>query len=106
MKDIDPHIKLKTILSLKKLLLINRSSKSDDEAMADSYEKIGRNTQLRKATITAIFTGRSNPRAETLILVIKGMGFTLIDFAKIYETITDKEIGIYKNSIVEENSNK
>ena len=101
MKDIDPHIKIKTIISLEKLLSINRSSKNKNEAMADSYEKIGRNTQLRKATISAIFTGKSNPRAETLILVIKGMGYSMIDFAKFYETVTAAEINNYKSLIIE-----
>ena len=104
MKDIDPHIKIKIILSLKKLLSSskeNRPINDDNEAMADSYEKIGRNAQIRKATVSNTFTGESSPKSETLIAIIKGMGFNLMDFAKVYEKITDLEIDNYikKNAI-------
>lgn len=94
-KAID-HIILKTALALNKLLLKSKLYKDlnfdDATKFAKSYGKISTNSDLRKATVSDNFNAKSNVRFATLISIVEGMGFTLSEFAKIYDSIEKAEM--------------
>ncbi|TGD58967.1 hypothetical protein [Flavobacterium humi] len=95
------HIKIKTAISLKKLLASIQNSaqvKNADNSIVKSYNDIALNADIRKATVSNTFNANSIADSTTLILIIEAMGFSLTDFAKIYDSIKDSEILTFKKS--------
>lgn len=95
------HIKIKTAISLKKLLTSiqnNPQVKNADNSIVKSYNDIALNADIRKATVSNTFNANSIADSTTLILIIEAMGFSLTDFAKIYDSIKESEILAFKNS--------
>lgn len=94
-------INAKIAISLNKLLDASRSlrpSRNNEEDIANSYNKIALNADIRKATVSDTFNGKSVPTTVTLILIVEGMGYKLSDFALIYESIKEIEIKEFKKS--------
>ncbi len=61
-----------------------------------SYNDIALNANLRKATVSNSFNGNTAPNMVTLINIIEGMGFNLLEFAKIYHSISYFDIVKFK----------
>ena len=94
-EDLLPHIPIKIAITLAKLLEASKQSPPTiihNEEVADSYNKIALNAGVRKATVSDSFNAKSDIQSSTLILIIKGMGYKLEDFAKLYDSIEDKEV--------------
>lgn len=94
-------INAKIAISLNKLLEASRSlrpSRNNEEDIANSYNKIALNADIRKATVSDTFNGKSVPTTVTLILIVEGMGYKLSDFALIYESIKEIEIKEFQKS--------
>lgn len=90
----EAHLRL--ILSLRKLLLQNKEAVrnkivSTDNKL-DTYKDIHYVTDIREATISDTFNGKTVPNAVTLLLIIEGMGYSLNDFTTVYNSVTEKEI--------------
>jgi len=95
--DLEEHIKIRVAISLGKLLESNgKFRQGSEDSMATSYGKISLNADIRKATVSDTFNAKSTPSSSTLILIVEAMGFSLLDFAKIYESVKDSEILTFK----------
>ncbi|RFN60338.1 hypothetical protein [Marixanthomonas ophiurae] len=85
------------------LLLIERKTKLSNklklEEIANSYNEIALNADIRKATVSDTFNAKTIPSSLTLLQIIEGMGSNLSDFAKIYDSITDKEIKAFEKDL-------
>ncbi|WP_123911926.1 hypothetical protein [Chryseobacterium shigense] len=91
--------KIKIIISIKKLLERGKSLQKDrkDNKVVYSYHGVASNALLRKATINDTLNGITSPKATTLISIIEAMEFTMTDFGKEFDGISDEEIKAYLN---------
>ncbi|MDI5894818.1 hypothetical protein [Flavobacterium algoritolerans] len=94
-KDLEEHIKVKIATSLHKLLQSNGK-----DAVAQSYNDIAIAADIRKATVSDTFNAKSSPNSSTLILILEAMGYSLRDFAHIYDTIKDSEVLAFKRGLI------
>ena len=94
-KAIEDNIKFKIAISLK-ILLEKRKNNSiniiKEDSLGVSYNTIALNADIRKATVSNIFNANTSPNSITLVLIIEAMGYNLIDFSKIYDSIKEKDI--------------
>ncbi|OBX23228.1 MULTISPECIES: helix-turn-helix domain-containing protein [Bizionia] len=97
---LEKNIKFKIAISLNILLEKRKNDYKNvikKDLLGDSYNSIALNADIRKATVSNIFNARSNPNSITLISIIEAMGFSLIDFSKIYCSISEKDINKFNN---------
>ena len=89
--------KIKIILSLKKLLENGKKLQKEIKGnkIVYSYHGVASNALLRKATINDTLNGHTSPKAVTLVSIVEGMGFTMTDFSKEFDNISEDEIKIY-----------
>ncbi|MCJ8498342.1 hypothetical protein MVI27_08720 [Chryseobacterium salipaludis] len=75
---------------------------TDSKERVNSYEKIALNSagEMRKATVTSAFDGKTRSAMTTIILIVEAMGFTMIDFGETYSNISDKEVSEFKEKII------
>lgn len=102
-KQTEEHIKIKVAISLRTLLKRNKAysqKKENKEDIVDSHEKISINADIRKATVTLAFNGVTRTAMTTVLLIVEAMGYQLIDFAEVYDKITEKEISNFKKEIM------
>jgi len=100
------YAQLKFGLAFSKLLEKNKKIKiaNDKKGVKDinlnhSLGTISSETGLRIATLSNIFSGKSNPKALTIDQILKALGKNLIDFARCYDKITDRDILEFKKTI-------
>ncbi|MDQ1162957.1 hypothetical protein QE422_003325 [Chryseobacterium sp. SORGH_AS 447] len=96
----EEHVyKIKIILSLKKLLEKGKNLQKEfkDNKIVYSYHGVASNALLRKATVNDTLNGNTIPKATTLISIVEGMGFTMTDFSKEFDNITEVDIKTYLN---------
>ncbi|WP_338357328.1 helix-turn-helix transcriptional regulator [Yeosuana marina] len=92
-KDWEEAIKISIAISLNKLLEIRKVALNQPiENVAKSYNKIALDADIRKATVSDTFNGKTMPSASTLILIVEKMGFKLTDFSEIYCSIKEEEV--------------
>ena len=97
MKDLEEHLKIRIAISLNKLLKSREKLHTvDEEIMARSYGKIALNADIRKATVSDTFNAKSLPNSATLIFIVEAMGYTFLDFARVYDSITEEDILSFK----------
>lgn len=91
--------KIKIIISLKKLLERGKNLQKElkDNKVVYSYHGVASNALLRKATINDTLNGITSPKATTLISIVEAMEFTMTDFGKEFDSISDEEIKIFLN---------
>ncbi|WP_294205298.1 hypothetical protein [uncultured Chryseobacterium sp.] len=89
--------KIKIILSLKKLLEKGKNLQKEfkDHKIVYSYHGVASNALLRKATVNDTLNGNTMPKAVTLISIVEGMGFTMTDFSKEFDAISEEEVKLY-----------
>lgn len=75
----------------------NLQKEVKDNKIVYSYHGIASNALLRKATINDTLNGKTSPKAKTLISIVEAMGFTMTDFGKAFDAISEEEIKIYMN---------
>ena len=102
-EELIPDIKFKIAISLNRLLDSTkqfRPIKNNEEEIAKSYNKIALAAFIRKATVSDIFNAKSktSPSTGSLLLIIEAMGYTLTDFAKIYDSVTKTDVEKFKHS--------
>lgn len=94
----EEHVyKIKIILSLNKLLDKGKNLQKElkDNKIVYSYHGIASNALLRKSTVNDTLNGNTIPKATTLISIVEGMGFTMTDFSREFDNISEKEINKY-----------
>lgn len=99
-KETDDNTKFKIAISLRKLLESN-----GDLPIMQSYDKIASSANIRKATVSDTFNAKSVPNSLTLFLIIEAMGFSLTDFAKVYDSIVNSDIELFKKFLAEQPRN-
>lgn len=94
---------LKVILTLRKILNANKKAFDNDSGAIyerpNTYRNIYYKSDIREATISDTFNGKTVPNTPTLLLIIEAMGYNLIEFAEIYQNITPEEIAIADGKI-------
>ncbi len=97
------YIQLKYGLAFSKLLVENKKIKTRNEKnniedfnLNHSLGKISSDTGLRVATLSDIFSGKSNPKGVTIELILKSLGKTLSQFAKYYDNFEEDDINNFK----------
>lgn len=96
-KETDDNTIFKIALSLRKLLESNGNS-----PVKQSYDKIAMTANVRKATVSNSFNAKSAPNSLTLFLIIEAMGFSLLDFSKVYDSIVNSDIVLFKKFLIEQ----
>jgi hypothetical protein len=99
--DAAEHIRIKVAISLDKLLkrrLAEIDSGVNDEEIALSYNQIALKTDLRKATVSDSFNAKHTMKVTTLISIVDAMGYDLIEFSKVYNSLNIKDIEGFKSS--------
>ncbi|SMP20286.1 hypothetical protein SAMN06265346_106145 [Flavobacterium hercynium] len=99
----EENIKLKTALSLRRLLESNKNyphNENDVDIIVKSYGKISDEGDIRKATVSNILNAKSVAKSTTLILILEAMGFSLTDFAKTYYSISESDIVAFKKFLL------
>jgi len=96
-KNSEAFIQCKVAITLRSLLGKIKNSETATENKIDvinSYQKIATNTNfnLRKATVTAAFSGKTKSAMTTVISIVISMGYTMVEFAIMYDSISDKEV--------------
>ncbi|QGK73202.1 hypothetical protein [Flavobacterium sp. SLB02] len=71
-----------------------------EDPVTQSYNKIALTAYIRKATVSDTFNARSIPNSLTLFLIVETMGFSFTDFAKIYDSIENSDLVIFKNTLL------
>lgn len=95
---------LKLACALNKLLLINKKKhlKNKKEGINDlsldhSYDKISSRTGLRLATISDVFSGKSDVKISTIELLLESMGFSYAKLGSVMDKISNEEVTEYIN---------
>lgn len=99
----EENIKLKTAISLRRLLESNKNyphNENDIDAIVKSYGKISDEGDIRKATVSNILNAKTVAKSTTLILILEAMGFSLTDFAKTYYSINESDIVAFKKFLL------
>lgn len=73
----------------------NLQKELKDNKIVYSYHGVASNALLRKATVNETLNGNTIPKATTLISIVEGMGFTMTDFSKEFDSISDEEVNIH-----------
>ncbi len=90
-------------------------AKSKKEAVQDkkslkglntSFGELSSHTGLRAATLTDIFSGRSNPKATSVILILESFGKSFEEFGKYFDNISNEDIKKFKDKIKEAKINR
>ena len=70
----------------------------NDKKIDNSYGKISSSTNLRKATISEVFSGISEMKAYTMFQILNSLGKTYTQFGRIMDKITDAEVDLFIRS--------
>lgn len=96
---------LKVIITLRKMLILNKKAQSKDDynvaKQPATYRDIYYNSEIREATISDTFNGKTLPTITTLLVLIERMGYSLKEFAEIFEKVTEEEVNALDGEIDE-----
>src|SRR5690625_7635451 len=90
------RLHLKVIITLRKLLALNKKAQSKDNynvaEQPATYRNIYYNSDIREATISDTFNGKTLPTITTLLVLIKSMGYNLKESTEVLDEITEEEL--------------
>ncbi|OJW80273.1 MAG: hypothetical protein BGO69_05425 [Bacteroidetes bacterium 46-16] len=93
---------LKVGLAFKKLMEENERLKTEGRGkptLITSLGQLSSAADLRKATLSDLFTGNSNPKISTINVVLSALGKTFTDFARYMDAITESEAWNYHKEL-------
>jgi len=90
-QELEQIIKIKTAITFRKLLEI--SAKNTE---IKSYEDIAAAADFRKATVSDIFNAHKASKGTTIFQIVKAMGFSIVEFGKVYDSLTELELSQFK----------
>lgn len=104
-KESEKIIIIKTAITLRIMLSKNKSSSGGTHSTVNtvnSYDKIAANSnsELTKATVNSAFSGKKRSTMATIVLIIESMGYTMIDFAEIYDKLSEKDIAEFREEMM------
>src|SRR5690554_4082839 len=90
------EVHLRIIYSLRQMLGNNKIKRSEDPDSSykfpSTYRDIYFKSDIREATISDTFNGKTLPNATTLFIIIESMGYSLKEFTEIYEQVSKEEL--------------
>jgi transcriptional regulator with XRE-family HTH domain len=99
----DEFIRYKYALAFFKLLMENKKKGEEnkqkgkeDLLLAETIGDISSSSELRKATISYILSGLSNPKATTVDALLDALRKSYLDFANYIDNFSDTEVWEYK----------
>lgn len=96
-------ILLRHAIAFTKLLELNAKTNIKEKKGTSSkiinLAQLSIDTELRPATLSGIFLGRSNLKATTIIQILNSLGRSYSEFALVYEKISEKDITEFKKKI-------
>ncbi|RBI93464.1 hypothetical protein DSC47_00750 [Elizabethkingia miricola] len=106
-KESEKIIMIKTAITLRVLLNLNKSSliaSNKEDEIVSSYEKISThsNSDLTKATVNNAFSGVKRSTMPTIIMIVETMGFTMQDFGEQYSKVKDEHILAFRQNIMKQ----
>ncbi|BFO65394.1 hypothetical protein [Chryseobacterium sp. KCF3-3] len=104
-KESEKIIIIKTAITLRKMLSNNKSSSAKSDGSIDivnSYDKIAANSnsELTKATVNSAFSGKKRSTMATIVLIVESMGYTMIDFAEIYDKLSERDVNKFREEML------
>ncbi|ATN06721.1 MULTISPECIES: hypothetical protein [Chryseobacterium] len=104
-KESEKIIIIKTAITLRKMLSNNKSSSAKSNGSVDivnSYDKIAANSnsELTKATVNGAFSGKKRSTMATIVLIIESMGYKMIDFAEIYDKLSERDVSKFREEML------
>lgn len=104
-KESEKIIIIKTAITLRKMLSNNKSSSAKSDGSIDivnSYDKIAANSnsELTKATVNGAFSGKKRSTMATIVLIVESMGYTMIDFAEIYDKLSERDVNKFREEML------
>ncbi|WDF45381.1 hypothetical protein PQ459_10780 [Chryseobacterium sp. KACC 21268] len=104
-KESEKIVIIKTAITLRKILSINKISSAKADSSVDivnSYDKISANSnsELTKATVNSAFSGKKRSTMATIVLIVESMGYTMTDFAEIYDKLSEKHVTKFREEIL------
>ncbi|MBA6153409.1 hypothetical protein [Gelidibacter maritimus] len=102
-KELVTSIKYKIAISLHRLLDSRKKDKSFssiEEEGVNSYNEIALAVDVRKATVSDAFNAKSKsgPNSTTVIMIVESLGYTMLDFATIFDSISEADIVEFKKN--------
>ena len=103
-KELIRHINIKIAISLRRLSAKStklQQFKNIKSEIAFSYNNLALEADIRKATVSDLFNAKSKlgPNYTTVISIIEAMGYKMIDFALIYDSVTKDDIKRFEMSL-------
>lgn len=92
---------IKVAIALKTIFNLYKSSSKDlnkEEDVVDSYEKIANSIDIRKATVNDIFNANLKSRIITLIPIVNILGYSMEEFGRYFDSVSEQEIIDFINS--------
>jgi DNA-binding phage protein len=100
------YIQLKIGLAFSKLLEENKDVKTENDKnniedikLNSSLGELANDTGLRVATLSDIFSGKSNPKAVTIERILKSLGKNLNQLAEYYDNFKESDIIKFKEEL-------
>ncbi len=86
-------LKAKFGYCIKKIILDNKASKTltTSDKSISSLRKLAAASEVEFAIIQKVVTGQKNPAFTTIYAIIDGLGLSLSEFFKIFESIDSTE---------------
>lgn len=108
-KESEKIIIIKTAITLRKMLSNNKSSSAKSDGSMDivnSYDKIAANSnsELTKATVNGAFSGKKRSTMATIVLIVESMGYTMINFAEIYDKLSERDVSKFREEMLKKSS--
>ena len=99
------YIKLKFAACLAKIIAANKQKAEENEEkgvqdlkLITSLRKLAASSGVDFATIQKIATGKKNPAWTTTVLLTEGLNITIAEWGKLYDSITEEDVGSFKAS--------
>ncbi|THV57555.1 hypothetical protein [Chryseobacterium candidae] len=104
-KESEKIIIIKTAITLRKMLSNNKNSSAKSNGsveIVNSYDKIAANSnsELTKATVNGAFSGKKRSTMATIVLIIESMGYKMIDFAEIYDKLSERDVSKFREEML------
>lgn len=91
--------KYKLAVTIQKIISINVDRNED--GLVTSLRKLAASSQTECAIIQKITSGKKDPQFSTLAAIIDGFEISFSEFSNVYDSVSEKDIEEYKNSLKE-----
>jgi len=94
------------LLENKRKGMDNKNKGKEDLLLAESIGDLSSSSELRKATISFILSGLSNPKATTIDSLLEALGKRYLDLANQIDSLSEQDVLMYKKIKEKERSDR